>query len=121
MTMALTSVKPSEMANVNALVAFMRTISVAIATSVFVTYWQDSAIRNRVGIVDRVAGSGAMQQIDVTGMPHEQGLRSLDALVQSQSVMMATNDTYLLFAVLAVVGSAFIWLAPKPLGRGRRR
>jgi DHA2 family multidrug resistance protein len=121
MTMALTSVKPAEMANVNALVAFMRTISVAIATSVFVTYWQDSAIRNRVDIVDRVAGASAVQQISIAGLPHDQSVRHLDALVQSQSVMMATNDTYLFFAVLAVVGSAFIWLAPKPLGRGRRR
>jgi DHA2 family multidrug resistance protein len=120
LTIATDTLKPHEMAGGTGLISFMRIISVAVATSVFVTYWQDAATRNRTGIVDRFNGPEAVEQVGSAGMPHAQALSQLDGLVQTQAVMMATNDTYLIFALLAIMGAAIIWLAPRPHGRGRK-
>ena len=38
----------------------------------------------------------------------------------TQAVMMATNDTYVIFALLAIMGAAIIWVAPKPHRRGKK-
>jgi DHA2 family multidrug resistance protein len=113
MTIAFASVKPQDMANVNGLVSFTRTICVAIATSVFVTYWQNAATWSRVGIADRINGSGAVDRIGAAGLPHEQALHLLDAMVQGQSVMLATNKSYLTFSAVAIFGAACVWLMPK--------
>jgi DHA2 family multidrug resistance protein len=111
-TMAIAAVKPHQMANVNGLISFLRTLSVAIATSVFVTYWQNAAIFGRAGIADRIEGN-ATHSFDATGMPHDQAVRLLDGMVQGQSVMLATNQTYITFAVVTLIGIAFIWFTPR--------
>src|SRR5262249_17427372 len=117
---AFDSLPPHEIANGNALVSFVRTIFVAVATSSFVTYWQDASVKSRAGIVDRMAGHEGVNQMGAAGMPGAQALWHLDAMVQSQAVSLATNDTYLIFAVLSVFAGALIWIAPKPHHARRR-
>jgi DHA2 family multidrug resistance protein len=38
----------------------------------------------------------------------------MDNLVQSQSVMLATDHIFLISALMFVFGAAIVWLAPKP-------
>jgi DHA2 family multidrug resistance protein len=38
----------------------------------------------------------------------------LDYMVSGQSVMQATNNTFLLLGLLTLVAAAAVWLAPKP-------
>jgi DHA2 family multidrug resistance protein len=116
-TIAISFVKPQEMAMVNGLMSFIRTISVAVATAAFLTYWQDAITRNRGNIVDRFDGPNATGQIGAVGIPPDQVLHHIDTLVQGQSVMLGTNDTYMVFALLATIGAAAIWLAPRPRPR----
>jgi DHA2 family multidrug resistance protein len=113
MTIAFSSVKPQDMANVNGLVSFTRTICVAIATSLCVTYWQNAATLGRVGIAEHIDGPDAVDRLGAAGMPHEQAVHMLDAMVQGQSVMLATNTSYITFSAVALFGVACVWLMPK--------
>jgi DHA2 family multidrug resistance protein len=118
-TIAIGAVRPHEMASVNGLISFLRTLSVAMATSIFVTYWQNESVMGRAGISDRIEGQHAVDQISATGVPHEQALNLLDGMVQGQSVMLATNQSYLTFAAVTVIGAAFIWFAPRQRPKAR--
>jgi DHA2 family multidrug resistance protein len=45
----------------------------------------------------------------------------LDLMVQGQSVMLATNRTFLILGVLQLATAAIVWVAPKPPKRAGGR
>ena len=45
-----------------------------------------------------------------------QALQNLDNMVQSQAVMLATNQMFLILAVVLGCVAAGVWLLPKPKG-----
>jgi MFS transporter, DHA2 family, multidrug resistance protein len=101
---ALSSVEPDEMAGAAGLMNFARTLTGAFAVSVMTTTWENGATHNRAEMVGQLKPENA---------PAE-SLGMLDHLVQSQAVMLSTNQTFLVVAVLFVVSALVIWLAPKP-------
>ena len=48
------------------------------------------------------------------GMSHDKAVNLLDLMVQGQSVMLATNRTFLIVGVLQLATAAIVWIAPKP-------
>ncbi len=48
------------------------------------------------------------------GVGQHQALSLLDLMVQRQSVMLATNDTFLILAAMMAASAAIVWIAPKP-------
>jgi DHA2 family multidrug resistance protein len=122
--LALSSVEPSETASAAGLSNFMRTMSAAFATSLVTTAWENSSARNHAdmaGILNDPLGT--LTTMMNGGMTHDQALGQLDALTQSQAVMAATDQMFLLTGVVFVVAAAVVWLAPKqtapaPMGGG---
>ena len=49
-----------------------------------------------------------------SGMSHDAAVSQINTLVQSQSVMIATNQLMLVVAVAFAIAAFAIWLAPKP-------
>jgi len=49
-----------------------------------------------------------------SGMGHDAAVSQLNALVQSQSVMIATNQLMFVVAVAFAIAAFAIWLAPRP-------
>ena len=47
-------------------------------------------------------------------MGHDKALNLLDLMVQGQSVMLATNRTFLIVGLLQLATAALVWIAPKP-------
>lgn len=100
--LALSSVKPNQIASAAGLMNFMRTLAGAFATSVVTTAWENQAAFNRTEIVS------AMQS------HAEIPLAILNNQVESQSVMLATNQTLFYISIVFVIAATIIWLAPKP-------
>ncbi len=114
-TLSLGSVNPSEMASAAGLQNFLRTMSGAIATSLVTTAWDNSTIRahaNLAGLADK-SGS-ALQTLAHGGLSPDAALHQLNAMVNSQSVMIATNGMMAVVAALFITAAFAIWLAPKP-------
>lgn len=112
---ALGCVNPDEMESAAGLMNFIRTLSGAFATSMINTSWERetryvhselSALTDQHGVATH-----AMQS---TGMSMDQILGSVDWIVQKQSVMVATNQLFVIIAAIFVVAACIIWLAPKP-------
>ncbi|MFC3533633.1 DHA2 family efflux MFS transporter permease subunit [Vogesella facilis] len=112
--LAMASVNPDEMASAAGLMSFMRTLSGAFATSLVTTAWDDKASyyhAELAGLVD--SGGQALSQLSqAAGL--EAGRQQLNQLVQAQSIMLSTNELFLLSGLSFVAAACVIWLAPKP-------
>jgi DHA2 family multidrug resistance protein len=113
--LSLGSVRPNEVASAAGVQNFLRTLSGAVATSLVTTAWEDRNTINHAelaGLADRQGQ--AMHAFTASGMTHDQALFSLDRLVTSQSVTIATNQIMALVTIAFFVAAVAIWLAPKP-------
>jgi len=113
--LALGSVEEHETASGAGLQNFLRTMSGAITTSLVTTMWDDKTIAMHAelaGVTDR-SGS-TMDLLTASGMGHDAAVSQLNALVQSQSVMIATNQLMFVVALAFAVAAFAIWLAPRP-------
>jgi DHA2 family multidrug resistance protein len=50
----------------------------------------------------------------VLGMSHGQAIRQVEGLIQSQSVMLATDKLFLCIAVLMALAAFSVLMMPKP-------
>jgi MFS transporter, DHA2 family, multidrug resistance protein len=112
---ALASVDPEETAGAAGLMSFIRTLSGAFATSIANTVWENGAIYNQAELAGTLNGARAtLDAFMQGGMSHDQALTALTQMVQGQSMMLATNQTFMGCAIVFLIAAATIWLVPKP-------
>ena len=112
--LALGSVKESEMDSAAGLMNFIRSLAGAFATSLVNTSWEDEGryVHSELaGLTDRSGVATHMMQ--QSGMSIDQVRNSVDYMVQKQSVMVATNQLFMVIAAIFVGAAFLIWLAPK--------
>ena len=111
--LAMASVEPEEMASAAGLMSFMRTLSGAFATSIVTTAWDDKASHYHAELTALVDSSPqALQQLG--GGSIDAGRQQLSQLIQSQSIMLSTNELFWLSGLSFVLAACMIWLAPRP-------
>ena len=111
--LAMASVEPEEMASAAGLMSFMRTLSGAFATSIVTTAWDDKASHYHAELTALVDSSPqALQQLG--GGSIDAGRQQLSQLIQSQSIMLSTNELFWLSGLSFVLAACVIWLAPRP-------
>lgn len=101
-TIALSSVAPNKMASAAGLMSFLRTLSGAFSASIVTTAWSNQAAANRTELVNVI-----QPQPDIS-------ISVLNQLVESQSVILATNHIFTIVAVIFIAASIIVWIAPKP-------
>ena len=107
-SLSLGSVRPEETASAAGLQNFLRTLSGAIATSLSTTMWDRAT---RVSHADLVSIAHPTDAMLAQGMV---GRLTLDRLITTEAVTLATDSVFTVCALLLLAASAFIWLAPKP-------
>ncbi|HEY9104745.1 DHA2 family efflux MFS transporter permease subunit [Chitinimonas sp.] len=113
--LALASVDEEETASAAGLMSFCRTVSGAFATSLVNTSWESKTTYNRAelaGLTDRTGEVSTL--LSQNGYGLEQARGTIDQMVQAQSVMLATNQIFLIAGCAFVLAAIAIWLAPKP-------
>lgn len=117
MTVAMGSVKPWELASAAGLLAFVRTVSGAFATSITTTAWDDGGKANHAVMAGRLQNpDAALGAMTGGGLSPDQALAQLNNMVQHQAVMTATNHIFMVTCAVMVVSVGAIWLAPRPKG-----
>lgn len=94
---------------------FLRTLSGAFATSMVTTAWQDQTTSQHAelaGLAD--ADNSVRWMLEGTGMAADAVLQTIDGLIKSESVMLATNQIFSVVAIVFIVAASVIWRAPKP-------
>jgi len=94
---------------------FIRTLSGAFATSMINTSWEHETryvYAELAGLTDKVGI--ATQAMLNSGMSIDQVRSSMDWTLQNQSVMVATNQLFMVIALIFACAAGLIWLAPRP-------
>ncbi|RQO77635.1 MFS transporter [Aquitalea sp. FJL05] len=113
--LAMASVEPQEMAAAAGLMSFMRTLSGAFATSLVTTAWDDKASYNHADLVGSIDSTGStLRTLRDSGLSIDAATGQLAQLLQSQSIMLATNQIFWLTGLSFIVAACAIWLAPRP-------
>ena len=115
--LSVAAVPPSQTASAAGLINFIRTMSGAFGTALTTTAWDRATTRAHVDL------SGILHQpyailstLRATGQSADQALQSLGNLVQSQAVMLATNQVFFVLALIIAAVAAGVWLSPRPQG-----
>jgi DHA2 family multidrug resistance protein len=96
------------------LVTFMRSTAASFATSITTTQWEDVAIDRRVYLSGALNDAGGvLDTLSRTGTSAAQGLRALDAMVQTQAVMLATDRVFFVTSFVFLLAALSIWVAPR--------
>lgn len=112
---ALGCVKGHEMESAAGLMNFIRTLSGAFATSMINTSWERETRYVKAELAGLTDQHGvAVHMMQSEGMPIDQIRSSFDWLVQKQSVMVATNQLFIVIAIIFAIAACVIWFAPKP-------
>jgi DHA2 family multidrug resistance protein len=114
-SISLSSVEPEETAGAAGIANFLRVVAGAFATSIMTTAWENDASAKRnemVGMLNQPNAS--LDAMTAQGFSPDQALRQLEGLVQSQAVMLSTNQMYMATAVVFAIAATTIWLAPRP-------
>jgi DHA2 family multidrug resistance protein len=112
-TTVMSFVKREDIGTATSLIAFCRTMAIAISASALTTAWLSSTAQNRGALVDRFHGSNAAERFEDLGFAPERALHYVDNLVQSQAVMLATNHIFMILTSLFAVALFALWFLPR--------
>ena len=113
-TVALSSVDPSETASAAGLQNFVRTMAIAISTSLALTVWGDAQRVAHNELALKLQPGDMQRQLDNAGFSVEQGRQIIANLVDQEAIMLAVNHTFLVSAGVLFLAAALVWLSPRP-------
>lgn len=117
-TMTLTVVRQDEVASAAGLQNFLRTMSMAVSTSIVLTFWGDQSRAQQNAIAEGLNPDRTVETMTGFGFSFEQARQTVAALVDREAITLALNTTSLVSAAVLLVAAAVIWFAPRPTGLG---
>lgn len=115
MDMSVSSLPPEDTAAGAGQFNFIRTLASALSVAAVVAYWSHAistsgaALAGELQHTQTLLGAAA-----ASGMGQDKALSLLNLMVQGQSVMLATNRTFLILGIILLATAAFVWIAPRP-------
>jgi DHA2 family multidrug resistance protein len=123
-TLALSGLRPDQIAGASGLNNFARITAGAFATSIATTLWESRATLHHAQLAEHVARNNpavtdALSNLGSAGLNTEQSLGMLNQLVNQQAFTMAAVDLFNASAVLLVLLIPLVWLSrPAKSGAG---
>lgn len=113
-TLTLGSVRPEETASAAGLQNFVRTMAVAIATSLVLTGWNDSQRVSRNELAATLQPADAQAQLSAMGFSVDQIRQTLSNIVEQEATVIAVDHVFFLSAIILFAAAVIVWIAPKP-------
>ncbi len=115
-TLTLGSVLPSETASAAGLQNFVRTMAIAIATSLVLTGWGDSQRVSRNELASVLQPGDVQAQLSAMGLSTEQIRQTISNIVEQEAIVIAVDHVFFISALVLFAAAAIVWLAPRPTG-----
>ncbi|BBF67823.1 MULTISPECIES: DHA2 family efflux MFS transporter permease subunit [Sphingomonadaceae] len=115
-TLTLGSVLPSETASAAGLQNFVRTMAIAIATSLVLTGWSDSQRVSRNELASVLQPADAQAQLGGLGFSTEQIRQTISNIVEQEAIVTAVDHIFFISALILFGAAIIVWLAPRPTG-----
>ncbi len=110
----LGSVRPEETASAAGLQNFLRTMAVAIATSVVLTFWSNAQRVSQNELSSALHPDETLRTLQAMGVGLEESRQIIGRLVDQQAMAVAVNDVFYAVAIVFFIGAALVWLSPRP-------
>ena len=114
MDMSTSSLAERDIASGAGLFNFARTLASALATAAVIALWNNQIRASGAILAGELQPRAFLDAATAAGTGHDKALNLLDLMVQGQSVMLATNRTFLIVGLLQLATAAIVWVAPKP-------
>lgn len=115
-TLTLGSVLPSETASAAGLQNFMRTMAVAIATSLVLTEWGNSQRVSRSEMAATLQPDQTQSLLSGMGFSMEQTRQMISNIVEGEAIVIAVDHVFFLSALILFFAAIIVWVAPRPVG-----
>jgi DHA2 family multidrug resistance protein len=107
---------PEKIPSASGLSSFARMVGGSFGTSIAITVWQDRAAMHHAQLAELVnrgsiATNSALAGFNAAGMSVEQGLATINRMVDQQAFMLAANDVFYGSALIFLALIPIIWLA----------
>lgn len=113
--LSVAAVPPSQTASAAGLINFIRTMGGAFATALVTTAWDRATTGQRVELVGVLhRPQTVLSALQGHGFSSAQALQTLESMVESQAVMVATNQVYFVLGLITACVAVGVWLSPKP-------
>ncbi|WP_379509208.1 DHA2 family efflux MFS transporter permease subunit [Novosphingobium bradum] len=112
--MALGAVEPREVAAAAGLQNFLRTIAVAVATSLILTDWGNEQRIKHNGFADTLNPDATVHTLSGVGFSPEMVRGYVNNLVDEQALTLAMDHTFMLSGIAGLLALGLVWLAPRP-------
>jgi DHA2 family multidrug resistance protein len=113
-SVSLAAVKPEEVPSAAGLQNFLRTMAIAVSTSLALTIWENEQRVSRSELVSKIQPDETMRSLSSSGMSFEQARQTISNMVEGQAVMLAVDHTFWITACILFFAAALVWVSPKP-------
>lgn len=113
-SLSLGAVPPEETASAAGLQNFLRTMAIAISTSLTLTVWGDAQRVARSELVGKLQPDQAMNTITGAGLSSEQGRQLISNITDQEAMALAVDHTFVVTAIVLVIAALLVWLSPPP-------
>src|SRR5690606_38939304 len=110
----LGSVLPRETGSAAGLQNFLRTIALAIVTSLVLTIWGNYQRIARTDMAGTINPADTQATLAQSGFSGEQSRQLISNLVEQEAVAMAVDHVFLISAMAMLGAAMLVWLAPRP-------
>ncbi|MBV1690602.1 DHA2 family efflux MFS transporter permease subunit [Novosphingobium sp. G106] len=113
-SVSLAAVKPEEVPSAAGLQNFLRTMAIAVSTSLALTTMGDAQRVSRSELVGKLQPDATVGTLSGMGMSAEQGRQTIANLVEDQATMLAVDHTFWITAFVLFFAAALVWVSPRP-------
>ncbi|MBW8754425.1 MAG: DHA2 family efflux MFS transporter permease subunit [Sphingomonadales bacterium] len=113
-SVSLAAVKPEEVPSAAGLQNFLRTMAIAVSTSLALTAMGDAQRVSRSEIVGKLQPDATVGALSRAGMSAEQGRQTIANMVEQQATMLAVDHTFWITALVLFFAAALVWVSPRP-------
>jgi DHA2 family multidrug resistance protein len=114
---SLSSINPEETASAAGLQNFLRTMAIAISTSLALTVWDNAQRVSHNELVSTMQPTDTLAQLAAAGIPLEQARAMIANIVDHEAMTVGVNHTFLVTAIVLFVAAGVVWLSPRPKGQ----
>jgi DHA2 family multidrug resistance protein len=112
--LSITGMPPNETASAAGLQNFMRTMAIAISTSLALTIWGNAQRTAQTEVAGALNPGDTVDALGRLGMGIEQSRQVIAGIAANEATMMAVNHTFFVTALVMFGAAALVWISPRP-------
>lgn len=109
----LSSVRSDQVASAAGLQNFLRTMAIAVSTSLALTTWGNAQRVSHNDLAGVIDPDPTMATLTAQGLSFEEARQFINNLVDHEATTMAVNYTFVIASIVLFASAALIWLSPR--------